>query len=94
METDMNASVVDIRYKMKEVLKAIRRNEEVRILYHGKPTAVILPLRKRHPAMRAEEHPLFGYLKGIRSRKSVEKIMEKLRGNRYSDLRKTRRRAV
>ena len=90
----MNASVVDLRYRMKEVLKAIRRNEEVRVLYHGKPTAVILPLRKKHPVMKTEDHPLFGYLKGSSRGKSVEKIMEKLRGDRYSDLRKTRRHAL
>ena len=32
----MKASIVDLRYKMKEVLAALKRNETVHILYHGK----------------------------------------------------------
>ncbi len=32
----MTASVVELRYKMNDVLKALNRNEDVSILYHGK----------------------------------------------------------
>ena len=32
----MKASVVDLRYRINDILKAIDRNEEVTILYHGK----------------------------------------------------------
>ena len=32
----MKASVVDLRYKMNDILKALDRNEKVAILYHGK----------------------------------------------------------
>lgn len=32
----MKATVVDLRYKMNDVLKALDRNETVTILYHGK----------------------------------------------------------
>ena len=39
----MKASVVDLRYRMKDVLKALRRRESVEILYHGKTAGIILP---------------------------------------------------
>lgn len=32
----MKASILDLRYNMKSVLKALERNEEIEILYHGK----------------------------------------------------------
>jgi hypothetical protein len=32
----MEASVLDLRYRMDEVLKALDRREKVIILYHGK----------------------------------------------------------
>ena len=39
----MQATIVDLRYKMKEVLKALDRKEPVTIVYHGKEKGVILP---------------------------------------------------
>ena len=39
----MEASVVDLRYKMKDVLEALERRETVRILYHGKLKGTIIP---------------------------------------------------
>jgi hypothetical protein len=35
----MDATVLDLRYRMADVLKALDRREEVRVLYHGKVTA-------------------------------------------------------
>jgi len=82
----MKASVVDLRYRMKEILKALRHNEEVKILYHGKLAGTIVPPRKKKPVMRAQDHPLFGmYSKRYKGR-SVEQIMDELRGGRYRDL--------
>ena len=39
----MKASVVDLRYKMNDILKALDRNETVSVLYHGKMKGVIIP---------------------------------------------------
>ena len=44
----MKASVIDLRYKMKDVLKALDRKEEVTILYHGKVTGVIVPVNNKN----------------------------------------------
>ena len=43
----MKASVVDLRYKMKDVLKALDRNERVTVLYRGKVKGVLIPSRKK-----------------------------------------------
>ncbi len=79
----MRANIVDLRYRMRDVLNALNRNEEVVILYHGKEKAVIVPIRKKK--MRSvKQHPFFGMLSDEKS--SVEDIMEKLRGDRYNDI--------
>ena len=78
----MHATIVDLRYRMNEVLKALDRNEKVTILYRGKPKGVISPApAKRSGSVR--EHPFFGMKK---SGVSVEQEMKNLRGGRYRDL--------
>jgi hypothetical protein len=78
----MKASVVDLRYRMNEVLKALDRNEEVEILYHGKPKGILKPYITPS-ATSVREHPFFNMRKG---KKSVRKEMEDLRGGRHRDL--------
>ena len=40
----MNASFLDLRKRSREILRALERNEEVTLLYRGKPKAVISPI--------------------------------------------------
>ena len=75
----MKASVVDLRYRMKEVLKAIDRNEEVTILYHGKVKGVIKPNISRG-RKRISDHPFFNMRP---SKEKVHEVMADLRGGRY-----------
>jgi len=75
----MKASVVDLRYRMKEILKAIDRNEEVTILYHGKVKGVIKPMISRS-RRRISDHPFFNMHP---SKKTVSEVMAELRGDRY-----------
>jgi len=79
----MEASVVDLRYKMKDVLKALDRNEKVTILYHGKIKGTILP-NTSQKMKKVKEHPFFGMLKD--EKKSVVEEMQRLRGARYNDI--------
>ena len=79
----MNASIVDLRYKMNEVLKALDRREKVTILYHGKTKGTIIPVEAKI-AMKVEEHPFFNMARKHGS--SVAKQMEELRGSRFNDL--------
>ncbi len=78
----MKASVVDLRYRMNEILKAIDRNEEVTILYHGKVKGVIKP-KVFGGHRRISDHPFFNMYP---SKEAVHKVMEDLRGDRYRAL--------
>jgi hypothetical protein len=75
----MKASVVDLRYRMNDILKAIDRNEEVTILYHGKVKGVIKPkISGGH--RRISSHPFFNM---CQSKETVDEMMDDLRGDRY-----------
>ena len=78
----MQATIVDLRYHMNDVLKALDRNEDVDILYRGKTKGVLVA--KTDPTgAKVEEHPFFNMR---RSTESVEPEMDRLRGGRYRDL--------
>lgn len=79
----MKASIVDLRYKMKEVLKALDRKEKVEILYHGKVKGTIFP-RMNDANKKVKDHPFFGMCKT--HKKPVSREMEDLRGSRYNDI--------
>ena len=55
----MKASIVDLRYKMKNVLKALNRGEKVEILYHGKVKGTIHPERQKTDK-KVHSHPFSG----------------------------------
>jgi len=76
----MEASIVDLRYKTKEVLRALDRNEEVRILYRGKTKGRIIADHGSDQELKAESHAFFGSSEAV---ESVEEVMETLRGGRY-----------
>ncbi len=75
----MKASVVDLRYKMNDVLKALDRNESVSILYHGKVKGIITPSSKKSN-QRVSDHPFF---RMNRPNRTVEDEMIDLRGGRH-----------
>jgi predicted nucleotide-binding protein (sugar kinase/HSP70/actin superfamily) len=79
----MDASILDLRYKMKDVLKAINRNERVRILYHGKVKGEIVP-SKSNRTLKTINHPIFGIFKDD----SVDPVdtVAKMRRNRSYDI--------
>lgn len=76
----MEASIVDLRYKMKSVLKALDRNEKVRILYHGKEKGIMVPVGL-NSTKKVTEHPFFAMSKKMK--KTVPQIMRSLRSPRY-----------
>jgi len=79
----MKATVVDLRYKMNEVLKALDRREKVTLLYHGKVKGVIMPAGDQG-SMDVEEHPFFNMATG--DNRSVAKQMDELRRPRFNDI--------
>lgn len=75
----MNASVIDLRYRMRDVLKALDNNEKVQVLCHGKVRGVIMPARSS-AKMNVKDHEFFGMNAGDGD--PVDSVMEKLRGGR------------
>ena len=55
----MKASIVDLRYKTNDILKALDRNESVTVLYHGKVKGIIKPAREKSD-LKVKDHPFFG----------------------------------
>ena len=76
----MKASIVDLRYKTNDILKALDRNESVTVLYHGKIKGVIKPVKEKSE-LKVIEHPFFGMYQD--SEESVLKELENLRKPRY-----------
>ena len=76
----MKASIVDLRYKTADILKALDRNESVTVLYHGKVKGVIKPATET-AAPKVKDHPFFGMLR--ESEESVPDAMENLRKPRH-----------
>ena len=76
----MKTSIDELRYNMKEVLKALDRNESVQIFYRGKLKGIIQSPGTK-PTMRVEEHPFFNMTP---DGKSVCEVVDDLRGTQYS----------
>lgn len=56
----MKASILDLRIRMREILKAIDLNEIVTLTYRGKAKATINPIQSENGPLSAKEHPAFG----------------------------------
>jgi hypothetical protein len=80
----MKATIVDLRYKMNDVLKALDRNEKVTVLYRGKVKGVLIPSGKKK-LMKIADHPFFGMSSQV-SKKSVLDEIADLREGRYNDI--------
>lgn len=78
----MKASIVDLRYRMNEVLKALDRNEDVSILRRGKLKGVI-KAAKGQSKRKVSEHAFFNMYK---NGGPVNQLMDRLRGGRYRDI--------
>jgi len=79
----MKASVVELRKDLKSVQRALRRNEPVTLLNHGKVFGVIHPaadISSEKPA-KVSAHPFFN--SRPKSTQSVEDVMHDLRKPRY-----------
>ena len=78
----MDATVVDLRYRMNDVLKALDRKESVNVRYRGKLKGILYPVVEA-PSGKIVDHPFFGVRE---SGPTVERQMEYLRGGRCRDL--------
>jgi antitoxin (DNA-binding transcriptional repressor) of toxin-antitoxin stability system len=79
----MKATVLDLRYRMKEVLKALDKREKVTISYHGKIKGTIVP-GDVDKTIKVEDHPFFNMAE--EEARSVVQQMDELRGSRFNDI--------
>lgn len=82
----MKASILDLRYRTKDVLKAVERGETVTVLYRGKEKARILPVAQEPGARKLVDDPAFGMWKDRQDLKKVQKYVRELRKGRSFDL--------
>jgi antitoxin (DNA-binding transcriptional repressor) of toxin-antitoxin stability system len=86
----MKATILDLRYRMKDVLRAIDRGETVTVLYRGKEKARILPIAGKGEDARAEDQDFFGMWKDRQELADPAGYVSKLRQPRFGGLRKKR----
>jgi antitoxin (DNA-binding transcriptional repressor) of toxin-antitoxin stability system len=79
----MKASIVDLRYKMNDVLKALDRKEEVTILYRGKVKGRIVPETGKS-GNKVQDHLFFGM--NANEKQSVLEELTQLRESRVSGI--------
>ncbi len=80
----MKATILDLRYHMKNVLQALDRNETVKILYHGKERGFLIPSGKPlHNAGKIHQHAAFGMWKKHTDKKNISAYLRTLRKPRF-----------
>lgn len=77
----MKASIVDLRYKTTDILKALDRNESVTVLYHGKVKGIIKPVRAKSTT-KVKDHPFFAM--GKNTGQTVLEELDDLRQSRHA----------
>ena len=85
----MEATILDLRRRMKDVLKALDRSESVRIFYRGMERATLVPSRKKAKAksrVRLSDHPAVGMWKDRADMEDVAAYVRKLREPRHHAL--------
>lgn len=76
----MKASILDLRRRMKDILRALDQNESVIILYRGKKKGVILPIgMEKNKQKPISAHPAFGLWKDRKDMEDVEAAVDELR---------------
>lgn len=81
----MEASIVDLRYRMREVLAALDRGEDVTVLYRGEERARLVPVRrKKRKRVSAKETPGFAMWKGRNDLADPASWLRELRRGRFN----------
>jgi prevent-host-death family protein len=82
----MKATISDLRYRTKDVLKAVERGETVTVLCRGKEKARIVPLpsKKRRNDLRTDQ--AFGLWKDRKDMRNVATFVRNMRKGRFFDL--------
>ena len=80
----MKASILDLRRRMGDVLRALEKNEPVTILHRGKEKGVIYPSpAKQARDVTVTQHPAFGMWKDRDDLQDVDQVVRNLRKTRH-----------
>ena len=76
----MKASILDLRRRMSDVLRALENNEPVTILHRGKEKGVIYPSPvPQDRSTSVTQHPAFGMWKNRDDLEDVDQAVRRLR---------------
>lgn len=79
----MKATFLDLRRRMREILRALERSESVTILYRGEAKAILHPIHERDEhGTRAADHPAFGIWADRKGMGDVATFVRELRQGR------------
>jgi antitoxin (DNA-binding transcriptional repressor) of toxin-antitoxin stability system len=80
----MKATIVDLRRRMADVLRALDRNEAVKVFYRGRERAILVPVGiVKHEAGSVMEHSAFGMWKDHDELEDVSAYVRRLRKRRF-----------
>jgi prevent-host-death family protein len=82
----MKATVLDLRYRTKDVLRAVERGETVTVLYRGKEKALIQPIPSKPRRTKISADAAFGIWKDRKDLADVSGFVGKLRKSRLDDV--------
>lgn len=82
----MRATILDLRYRTKDVLKAVERGETVTVLYRGKEKALIQPIPAKARQAKLSADKAFGLWKDRKDLSDVAAFIGELRKGRQNDL--------
>jgi prevent-host-death family protein len=82
----MKATILDLRYRTKDVLNAVERGETVTVLHRGKEKARIMPVRPPRIRAKVSANEAFGMWKDRKDLGNVPKFVRTLRQSRFRDL--------
>jgi hypothetical protein len=85
-EAAMKASMLDLRRRTRDILRALDRSESVTLLYRGKRKGVIRPARdyRGKKSLSVRDHPAFGMWKDRTDLSDVRAAVRALRKGRFS----------
>jgi len=75
----MNVSTVDLRYRTKDILRAVERGESVTVLRRGKEKARIVPPASKRSVAKLATPEAFGMWKDRKDLRDVAAYVRKLR---------------
>lgn len=78
----MKASILDLRRRMREILKALDKNEQITLTYRGREKAKIIPFGLSQNAD-FRKHRAFGLWKDRKDLADVAKVVRKMRKGRF-----------